>query len=237
MKLEIDLNKLSMEELKTVIALAEKAHDLKQDDLIKAFGLEDTANQKKKLSCGRYPRLFTDEQLKELFTQYDEARKSKHPNKAVRKIARVWKITAIQLTRQLRHRKRLGFKKIYEKKGEQKAEAKTEGYMLRQKPVIPQSFEGTRISLANCSRPAESSKFPIFEGLTDTQQTDMESAIRDLIKGYVKEVTFNLHGSKLTVFEWLNFCQEFLVKSGDVARYFGVANKFRLLFKNIIVYG
>ena len=115
---------------------------------------------------------------------------------------------------------------------------KEKGYMIRKKPVLPQTYDEKMIKEANKGlqkHKQETLEFPTIYPLHNDALYYLEIMVKNMIAnhGTIKypEVLNTLtlaDGERWDGRKWIRFCNQFMFNSRGISEYFGVKNRFVL---------
>jgi hypothetical protein len=226
MELNIDLNKLSIEELKLIIKLADKKkEDLEETKIIKKKHLFIKQKQAKK---GKYhKRTIEDRQkIKHILTTYQN--QPKRLRKEIRKLRKEFKVKANTMGNIIgKVKKEFGLNsQDPETKEDNKDDANK--YMMRKKPIIPGNAFNAGVTQNN--------DFPAIKGLNQQYITLLKGMVKNMIMQPGLKLAYESEGKilDLNLAEWGRFCEEFMIKSQEIARHYGVYNNFRFKERKLI---
>ena len=232
MKLDIDLNKLSMDELETVVRLAKKSEGATvYDDSEKEPELwQPKPIQKQdvniKFVAKKSVRTWTPEMVQDFEKIFDSTKRFKV---LMKRIARFTKKHRLTLQAGKSRAYNGGYMKEWHKKndaGYHDAE-KSKG-MIRHRPIVPISPQEVVLRSAIIKE----NDIPDIMHCVDGFKSILKSIIKNVIDHDTLSLKYEVEGFAIgiqNVSEWSQFYQDFMVKSKEIADYYGVENKFRLV--------
>jgi hypothetical protein len=204
MRLDIDLNKLSKEELKFVVAIMDNA-EVKEKPMpvVKFVSQPSPVVAKQKVKWSR-----------KSISKYQKRKRVHEAIKRMKATGESFK----KAFRTLTGNKTIAseYLKIYN--NIQSGRGKAGG--LARKLKAAKSFQ-----MAN---------FPVIEGVSPAMQNVLKDMTKHLLGDSNLKLTKEMEGNILLIENWGDFLVSFMNKSKDISSYFGVANKFKISDGSIV---
>ena len=264
MKIDIDLNKLTIEELEQFLGLAKKGEEVESEPKIapKVEQKVIVVQPRKKYKGRSINKKLWEQRFKDIQSLIDSGVSS---SKAMQKVVGYTLQGKVRkkFNKFLKKKtdKRVIFMKFinerskkYTAQGYENSEArklasedyrkevkkekpKKDEYMIKSKPKVPESPTEARLRLARqMAKPKVVTEFPIFKTVLEVYQPILQSVVRNMLELRGTKITYASEGVLLDIGkdDWKEFLGEFFNNSGDISLFFKVPNNFKIKYNEIV---